>query len=219
MSQFYTHVVDHFAVHWSLFFVSFVIDCLIFCIDRWSYYKRQKLKLPDSMLNVCTVVFLNQCLVSVPIFYLTPETPEGPFFERENLCKIPLLLLCHEVLFYYIHRLLHEIPWVYEYIHKIHHRWTAPMAISALYSHPVEHAVANIFPIIASAKLVDLNFSTLRIWHVVSLVNAMLSAHGGYRLGSMHDLHHSRHTCNYGTLGILDKLHGTYQDDRAGLVC
>lgn len=59
---------------------------------------------------------------------------------------IVLFILIEEIGFYYSHRLLHH-PKIYKFIHKRHHEWTAPIAITAIYCHPVEHVFANLIPI------------------------------------------------------------------------
>lgn len=54
-------------------------------------------------------------------------------------------LIIVEIGFYYSHRLLHN-PYFYKRIHKKHHTWISPVAISAAYCHPIEHIVSNITP-------------------------------------------------------------------------
>ena len=58
-----------------------------------------------------------------------------------------VFILVREVLFYYSHRALHH-PSIYKYVHKQHHEWQTPIALTAIYCHPIEHFVSNMFPVI-----------------------------------------------------------------------
>ena len=91
------------------------------------------------------------------------------------------------------------------------------MAISSVHCHPVEHLFSNILPLLLSAYYSGMNFYTARVWHIFTVTNSMVLSHGGYKIPfswykSTHNIHHTKIIYNYGILGFLDVLHGTYRE-------
>jgi len=213
-NQFITNVTDHLVIHWGVCLLLIVLDDFLYRSGLWRDYKLHDRKIPDSPSNILKTVLKNQFFVTFPLMFLTEffygTVEEGDFLTWRNLYRIPLVFLFEEIFFYYSHAFLH-LPYFYKRVHKIHHRWTAPMAISATYAHPFEHLLSNVLPLFFSARLAGLNYTTMRIWYVTALINTLLIAHGGYALNNFHDLHHVYFNCNYGVLGILDRFHGTLQ--------
>ncbi|KAJ5426201.1 hypothetical protein N7465_001271 [Penicillium sp. CMV-2018d] len=124
-----------------------------------------------------------------------------------------LSLLMREALFYYSHRILH-IPSLYIRIHKKHHRFTAPIALAAQFAHPIEHIFANTLPITLPPQLLGSHIVTFWVFLAYELVNTA-TVHSGYDFfchkARAHDLHHEKFNLNYGSLGLLDWVHGTNQ--------
>ncbi|KAH8287114.1 hypothetical protein KR054_003237 [Drosophila jambulina] len=137
-----------------------------------------------------------------------------PTFRRA-VRDVAAFVVLEEVMFYYAHRLMHHRS-VYKYIHKKHHEWTAPIAAITLYAHPVEHMVANLLPVATSLSLLGTHVALAYVIYALAIINSM-SDHTGYSFpwsgGSVrfHDYHHAKFNYNYGVLGLLDKLHGTYR--------
>ncbi|KDQ15753.1 hypothetical protein BOTBODRAFT_31639 [Botryobasidium botryosum FD-172 SS1] len=129
----------------------------------------------------------------------------------ECIREISLSMLMREVFFYYSHRILHH-PSIYPRIHKTHHRFTAPVALAAQYAHPIEHLVANILPIVLPSLILRSHIVTFWIFLAIELAETT-TVHSGYDFlhgaAKMHDLHHEKFVVNYGTLGLLDWVHGT----------
>lgn len=106
-----------------------------------------------NLIKLLKQVLFNQIMalvLSVNYFrfrhtYMTPSA-EMPTLAR-ILLDFVLFQLIREVFFYYGHRWLHH-PRLYKYIHKQHHEWTSPIAIAAIYCNPIEHLLANLFPVL-----------------------------------------------------------------------
>lgn len=137
--------------------------------------------------------------------------PELPSFQWV-LFEIAIFTLVEEVGFYYSHRLFHH-PRIYRFVHKIHHEWTAPIGVVAIYAHPLEHLCSNLCPIVLGPLLMGSHIATAWMWFALAIMTTV-NTHSGYHLPFMpspeaHDFHHLKFTQNYGVLGVLDRLHGT----------
>lgn len=122
-------------------------------------------------------------------------------------------LLVEEVMFFYVHRSLHENKKIYAAIHKLHHTWTAPVSFVAIYCHPLEHVISNIAPLIAGPILCGSHIATIGVYLFLGLVHTT-GVHSGYWIcddNGMHDEHHNKFTVNYGIVGIMDAWYGTYK--------
>ena len=108
-------------------------------------YRNMKLLIKQVLINQLLSIFLSVAFFQLKYRYCKPiETAPGPV---QIVLEIICFMLLREIFFYYSHRLLHH-PKIYRHIHKQHHEWQTPIAIAAIYCHPVEHIVSNALPIL-----------------------------------------------------------------------
>jgi methylsterol monooxygenase len=228
------------SIYWALSFLCAAFDYIDFCWNIVKSYKvqKQKTKLGDFY-RAARLVVLNQLIVNIPFgyaFLLAWRYFGGQVYAPlPNITELLLNLAVFTVVeeigmtmfghlvnnfhlllpslgFYYSHRLLHH-PRIYKYIHKKHHEFIAPIGVSAVYAHPVEHFLSNIFPVLLGPLLVRSHIVTIWFWTSLAIVNT-INAHCGYAFPFMpsplfHDYHHLKFTNNFGVLGVLDSWHGT----------
>lgn len=120
--------------------------------------------------------------------------------------------VAEEIGFYSAHWLSHQKPF-YAKIHKIHHEWTAPIAITARYAHWTEDVLANMLPVAAGPFLMRSHIFFFWVWIFVALTST-LTSHSGYHLPFLassegHDAHHLLFNVNFSAFGVLDTLFDT----------
>lgn len=170
--------------------------------------------------GTATLVFMYVC-VTLPLeyFFLAPGQRWMTLDMREMptllqaLQQLLVIILAEEVLFYHTHRVLHK-PFFYRRFHKSHHEWTAPVGISAIYCHPLEHVLSNAGPIMLATLAARAHVIVFYGFSLVAVVNTTL-VHAGYHLPFLypspehHDYHHQKSNGNYGVTGLCDYLYGS----------
>ena len=131
---------------------------------------------------------------------------------RIILASLIFFIIIEEIAFYTTHRILHH-PMMYSSVHKMHHAFSSPCAMSAIFCSPVEHLIANQIPIQLGPLILGSHLSTALLWYAIATVNTCIS-HSGYSFdffssAQFHDYHHANQTKNFGILGILDSIFHT----------
>ena len=152
--------------------------------------------------------------------------PWASFAEHPVILVVVALLvpLFHEFHFFCIHRLIHT-PFLYKWVHSVHHNSINPSPWSSLSMHPVEHLLywsdVLIHFVVPSHPL-------LMLYHLQVTGTGAVVGHVGFdRIETSkaaafdshahaHYLHHKHFEVNYGDGSVpLDKLFGSWHDGTA----
>ena len=135
-----------------------------------------------------------------------------------------VILFVDDLLFYIIHRTMHENKYLHQKIHSIHHKANQPFPLDFIYAHPVEwlSGYAGAFAgVLILFIFSPVNVYAFWVWGVFRSF-LELDIHSGVRskLGKYiplfataehHDFHHLRSKGNYAsTLMLWDWLLGTH---------
>lgn len=217
-------------------FIFWWIPCIFFVTLPWTaptFSERHKFqpapKQPGwpEIRHAALYSFRNQVMVAVihsGLTYLAYKTDRKALVRitaelpslKEFVSHLVLSHMIREVTFYHIHRMFHWRP-LYKRIHKMHHKFTAPVAFASQYAHPIEHIFANTLPIVVPPMLLGAHILTLWSYVAIELFETSV-VHSGYnfiypRLSKEHDRHHERFDVYFGVNGLLDWAYGT--DERA----
>lgn len=157
--------------------------------------------------------------ISSSLFHF--EAPHPAVF----VIQFAMCVAFDDIVFYWVHRIIHENKYLYRKIHKIHHEAYAPVPIEYLYVHPLEWMLGGLGPAVAIGIIMlafgGMSAWTLWVWGAWRILHELdihsgLSSKLGIRIPLFaptehHDLHHARPTLgNYASsLTLWDKVFGT----------
>ncbi|ETV70547.1 hypothetical protein H257_13933 [Aphanomyces astaci] len=228
----YTAVVSSAALFGGSF-VYFILDYQ----PSLRKYKLQPTRLPTLglywkclKLSVLNQVVLHGAVLAGLLYlwgHLATFSASAPLpVPTTILYELVMFVLVEDATFYWVHRALHWKK-VYKYVHKVHHEFTAPFGLTAVYTHPVEE-LATILATLAGPLIFGSHILCLWVWLVLRTIET-IDSHSGYdfpfTLGhffpllsgpARHDYHHEKFDCNYGsTLAFWDWFCGTDKAFRA----
>lgn len=163
--------------------------------------------------EVLNVLFINMgwTLLSTIFLYLLPIRS---LVDIHIIFKFILSYIVTELWFYHTHIFAHH-PSIYKHLHKLHHKFKHPYALTALFCTGYEAIIINTFAGGLGPVLFQMETPYIYFWFVIISINATVT-HSGYKISYLfdgtHDLHHTDFNCNYGTSIYLDKLYGTYKE-------
>jgi len=123
---------------------------LISWMQRLKIQEKKKIPVDQKRIMDALKVFLKNLLIVYLLFYpviIKITDLRGNVYDsnvpslKDFIFNIIGIVLIEDVWFFSMHRLLHT-KFFFENIHKIHHKWPQPTALSVFYVHPIEFILA-----------------------------------------------------------------------------
>lgn len=167
-------------------------------------------------------------------FALSNYANTDAHFRYQIIPQLVVFLILEDFYHYHVHRFMHT-PFMYRYVHRIHHEYAAPFGIAAEYAHPIETLILGFGTIggplayhITTHFILqwgpdwDLHMTTMILWMILRL-HQVVDAHSGYDFpwslhhwlpfwagAEHHDYHHQSYVGNYASsFRWWDYLFGT----------
>lgn len=180
---------------------------------------------------IARVVLLN--LAQVGVVYLGTLTwdrwlPGLRLWNGETFGSIPGIVIGYVAVtfvYYWWHRARHEIPFLWRWLHQVHHSPARIEVVTSFYKHPFEILLNGVLSSFILHVLVGLGPANAAIVVTVTGVAELLyhsNLRTPYWLGFLfqrpesHRRHHERahHRDNYSDLPLWDMLFGTFDNPR-----
>ena len=229
-----------FIANLPLIFFTFLDICKFKCLEEYriNYNNKRKypsnLELCDGLKESCKGFF--GIIIPVAFFgiYLMNNLNIKLYNFEKNVpnvftfnCEIFVILFMTDILFYFLHRLMHT-KYLYQNLHKFHHTYKEPFALTNHYINSIELLLFFIPPIIPPVLL---GSHIMVMWCSIILLNWNgIIIHSGYNFIVIkiqyknykfefpcikeHDFHHKYFNYNFGsTFPFMDQIMGTYYNN------
>lgn len=135
--------------------------------------------------------------------------------------EVSVAVIIDDAYFYFLHRWLHTNKFMYQKVHRIHHRNRQPTPMEYIYTHPLEWLLGMGGLLVAFFVLQGIAFESFVVY-LFWRTGHELAIHSGLKSSKIvrlipyfgtnehHELHHAKYDCNYAaTFTIWDKIFGT----------
>lgn len=204
-------LVDSIYV-WMIFWITYWVSGIVLTFR--TYYDGSRTVSNIAGVMITLLQNMVWTLLGTIVIFMSPIRA---FTDYNILVKFIVCNVVAEIWFYHFHVFAHH-PQLYKKLHKKHHEFTSPYALTALYCTGYEAVVINVFAVGLGPVMVEMDLIYLYVWFILVALNSTIT-HSGYTLGKLingsHDIHHVKFQTNYGTLGIMDHLYGTSMDTRS----
>lgn len=207
--------------------IGFLYSYLIIKTDFFKKFKLQNR--PHRMKDfsrrsplICFNIFILMLITGVGLYYFADNIYyQGKIGVGIIVLQIVAVLLIDDIYFYIWHILMHKNKFLYQKIHKIHHRANTPFPSEYLYVHPIEWMVGMIGPFLGIFLLGGVHLYSF--WMMLLIRNLHeLDIHSGLKSGALtkyfpfsgtnehHDMHHAYLDGNYASaFSFWDKIFKT----------
>lgn len=218
----------------NILLIYFVCAFPYWVIDYFGIFVRYKIQKDvgynrEKVMACLKVLVFNHLALALPLIYASYPilTFRGVEFGLplpslwDVMWRIPVYFLLEDFWFYWGHRFLHT-PWMYNHIHKMHHRFNTPIGMASSYAHPVEFLFLGVGTFLGPVIIGGGHIVGVWVWSFFRQLEA-IECHCGYDFPwslskflpfycgpAHHDFHHYSYDGNYAsTFTWCDRLFGT----------
>ena len=152
---------------------------------EWEFFERYKVlegpwpwkEDPDGWWNhlfprSCAIYFFNMLLIGPATYGLHEYFDEPIPFDVSRdgvpnsavfVAQILWCIMVEDFSFHMSHRVLHK-PWIYPYIHKLHHEHKSTVAIATNHAHPLEFIFGNVLPAALGSIILGKRIHLTVVW-------------------------------------------------------